>query len=818
MPVAQAPNAIDQHQYIRDLQRHICDLWKAVENLNSERLGLAGRVDGLEHLTYRQQSDWSRSTSPNAVDDLRSRFFAFQESLTAQVRHLQEQLDRHDFQPRLPPAVELEMPMSSHHGPPPPMVDNEMLKTLQTQVSELKEWQQRDLLAAGDSPDPSMELPGPAHDAELGMKASNGEEAKPPRVSEAVQPVHEENFTITSSTWDLLFIAGVGHARPQDTILTMLAALVAGGMQVVFCIIVASMTSESFQKEAPEELLAWRIFSGHNVNNFDHFTQSSLVARVCKMKPFMLTSSTTQVQLKDSFQSALGKAHESPLYAILGEASKVSGTTLCLFCLCMWCVHLLKEVYLIFKTTRALKAIVGPDTILIRHHHTFSIEQISPSRCALIFLFNIIPRCIVVIGLFIFGTLFLAYTVSLSELLLNALALTFISEIDEMLSEAFVPNAVLFVQRHLNPIPLHHHAASQDVVKRSILYRHVDIPVLARYVVLFCTLAATYFIVRVDLDDRLERAYSVLCEFDTDFVWAQDKATGVVLTSNTRPATRDLYESTSPEVRYQIQAVAQRAGMLAHPAVRDKFQDTDLPGPVYHDLANWWPSEERAELDERIEVLENKFKETHDRAPYVIQCRDQDRWRYSGSYYAYMDRTFWNAAREAVGGLPPRSGVNTSAVQGCDHVADLCFTDNEMMRFTTRRLCPETCRCAEPTSGIYRLWGCAPQCVQKLRTARDEWIQNNDCADSANSTSLPDGFVRYFQGVDNLRGFDDWKAEVLQEMADIQGVNFTMKAILNGCSMMANGRGWWEFCKKDHTHDDAYGDVAVYCPRTCGIC
>ena len=127
------------------------------------------------------------------------------------------------------------------------------------------------------------------------------------------------------------------------------------------------------------------------------------------------------------------------------------------------------------------------------------IHSIPPKRCAWMMFVALVQ--FTVLGILMFwGTLWLVNTTDLSELLLNAVALGFITDTDEILFKALVPCIVKGLVSRTEPL--------------SLVTRTRCLP--WRAMVSVCTVATAvvvaHFTTIADVADRLERVNGVLCE------------------------------------------------------------------------------------------------------------------------------------------------------------------------------------------------------------------------------------------------------------------------------------------------------------------
>eukprot|EP00438_Fugacium_kawagutii_P026423 Skav202845 [mRNA] locus=scaffold954:3431:9655:- [translate_table: standard] len=179
--------------------------------------------------------------------------------------------------------------------------------------------------------------------------------------------------------------------------------------------------------------IRWRRWSGHAMSEYSTVSRESLAERVCALDKSLSTSGI-QVLLYENIGKYLKP--EAQGYEVL-----FTGPVLCLVALVCWYLMVAKEAGHALALHRGIMATpVGPTRMDARenpftchvHYRLRAIPKRRKTYSAILLLYRL---AIAVMLLFV-GTYFLVYTVSVTELILNAVALGIILDIDDLLFDA----------------------------------------------------------------------------------------------------------------------------------------------------------------------------------------------------------------------------------------------------------------------------------------------------------------------------------------------------------------------------------------------
>merc|ERR1712136_555561 len=161
-----------------------------------------------------------------------------------------------------------------------------------------------------------------------------------------------------------------------------------------------------------------------------------------------LSTSQSQMMLmeeaRDYFQEALLGVSWGPLLTTIVIA--------------IWSGTMVSQATSLFDLTFALWELTdwrwrgGKTKFAVTLNNNFEINKIAPPRFFWM-MFAVALQTAVIVILFVFGCLWMAKSSSVTELLLNAIALAFITETDELLFITIVPTTLKNLVKKMEPLP-----------------------------------------------------------------------------------------------------------------------------------------------------------------------------------------------------------------------------------------------------------------------------------------------------------------------------------------------------------------------------
>ena len=243
-------------------------------------------------------------------------------------------------------------------------------------------------------------------------------------------------YHFTESVWSAS--AWIGQAPVVESCILSTVLLVNILVQLYFSVLVignmGSYSDVSLADDDLEGFLAWRTGTAHHMAHYDETTNTSLATRVCDSYPGTITA-FDQMQQITTFGLYTGDGSTYDL--------ALAGPGLAMLSVMCWISWVATDVLDNLDFSIALLSNSARETVIETSADWSSCTIVSFSRFAVggLHIFVVLPRLIIACTLFYAGSRFLLFTSSLGDLLLNAIALGFILDMDELLF-AFLPQTV----------------------------------------------------------------------------------------------------------------------------------------------------------------------------------------------------------------------------------------------------------------------------------------------------------------------------------------------------------------------------------------
>ncbi|CAK9069374.1 unnamed protein product [Durusdinium trenchii] len=572
-------------------------------------------------------------------------------------------------------------------------------------------------------------------------------------------------YSFGESTWDLVFFIGTGALGPGGSFQTCLLAVVNVLMQVVFVAIAYfNFTTAEVNDQSVVDATRWRRSSGHSLSTYSELARASLTTRVCSLDK-SLEQSGIQVDLYENIDKYLKAGRE-------GFESYFTGQMLCIVALICWYLMVAKEVSHALALHRSIVATPTGATRIDTRENPFTqvrhyrLRTVAKRRK--VFSFCLFTYRVVSAGLLVFvGTFFLVYTFDVTELILNAVALGIILDIDDLLFDALATTPGRHLVHQLDPLPMPSMPRLRGADAKSVCMS-IFIPALTIFV---------YFTMLGPMVATLEEVSLAMCGGNQDFVWDLDPR-GVVLMSPTPGG--GFTEDTS--IKSLAVDEAQEVGIAL--GVNDTqysiwLQDvTQLSGVAVLTLAE--------SLD-----LNNP------------QCIDLA----SDGYLTYL-----------------RFLLGDATIQGCEDVINDCGSFTRMPEYqldggkgwAARMLCSQTCGCQDPASGQISVQGCPYGAGRPCASteAFQDFKKQGVCIEK-NASSLQAN-PNWVQWINSIRAYGEMSADlagkaealkIAQAMWDY-GCGF-------GAELAAQNVSWGTCFGWNSTFEWEFKTVEAFCPVSC---
>ena len=378
---------------------------------------------------------------------------------------------------------------------------------------------------------------------------------------------------------------------------------------------------------------------------------TSLVSRVCNGDSSLIMSNQ-QATLIGQVNAYLGLTDSQ-----LTPDGLSPGTVLCVLCMFWWCLYLCRELRSILSSVEALWHVPHGPTELVDG----VLSSVSmPRRCLFYTLrFSKAAISCMLLGA---GILWLANTTSVGRLMLNAVALKSLLELDTIVYGAVMPRKFQVSIKKLKPLHIRN-SVLRSQMESLLLVLLFAVAMVLTWSQLVAPLSATM--------QDLKREY---CAGNQDFVVGINDHHGVAV------------------VRPTVQ-----------------FSDDLLSGPVEQEVREYALSSSQTQLlatfNNTRDFERMRLETFATSTTQSLKCDDFDNWFLRGQGDAIPDRYapyWWSAA----------IGLGLPSTSTCADMAAHCHDpDSQLLRM----VCSVTCGCTDPAANAMykvRAQGCLQQCTQ----------------------------------------------------------------------------------------------------------
>ncbi|CAE7526346.1 unnamed protein product [Symbiodinium microadriaticum] len=505
-------------------------------------------------------------------------------------------------------------------------------------------------------------------------------------------------------------------------------------------------------------------------------SQTSLVTRVCDEDSSLLVAST-QAKLLSDINKFLG-IQKTAFEATFDQP----GVTLCMLCIILWilgsivgscqknrnlCVY--RELRNIWLNLQAVLQLPRAQSTEL-HQGTF--RSLSFWRFSIIVMAYML-RAALAIALLVGGTQWLGRTTSIVDLILNAVALNGILDIDEFLFEMAIRDEGVGDRRSSEDFS---DGAHEDPVGD---------PKAFNFTMLLIMLLVPYLVLIVPLTQRMLEVKREMCFGIQNFVVAYNSDVGMA------------YGLMTNEKRF-VNALT-----LAEEAVNEYKFKLDGPWtPVSDELP---PAPNFMQLGLYPQQFEfGRIRKMAEEAAYWPVCWERDVDPYGPAENA---SALVSIAHSRMRAAAFNLGLGTNVTPTCAELRHTCYYPEARM---VRLMCGQTCGCTDPLATPWykqKAEGCAEMCLLQ-RESRMRALPCQDFPQAGAQESWNQFWDDYAQTVSAYYGQDRL------EVGDMSAVSI-MKA--GGCPMLQavpkdpiTGEIW---CLGGA---DIFGPLSYLCPEACG--
>eukprot|EP00929_Paragymnodinium_shiwhaense_P017146 TRINITY_DN12612_c0_g1_i1.p1 TRINITY_DN12612_c0_g1~~TRINITY_DN12612_c0_g1_i1.p1 ORF type:complete len:1512 (+),score=329.51 TRINITY_DN12612_c0_g1_i1:135-4670(+) len=562
-------------------------------------------------------------------------------------------------------------------------------------------------------------------------------------------------YNVSESIWDSLLFAFTGYCKFDVSVAVILVYMLNVMVQATFIYTVwVYMLPDPVAPDVLMALLKFRAGIAHDVNYADRTNMRSMTQQICD---------------EDS------KLHLSGIQAGLFSDVKQfydGAATLVILAQLTWTVTIFSDLQNTYRFVCTLLSIKrGPktkimcdcesmandaDPSLVSTKVVLKLTTISLPRMIILFIFVVIPRIVIAIVLCYVGTKYLGVTVNMGDLLLNAMALAFIIDLDELFFNIFAPRHVQLLVENMEPTPI---LPSARFRKLPGFATFMKLMMVAGYLV------AVWYLIVSPFFTELKQAQDLLCSGNRDFVVAQNLNTGMVYATKSKEdqmitnAEKGVLQLTGlhfNEKSNWVKALKKEDPELVQTVTRNMTYatifSTQKPAPEQISEATY-----SAELFMFLTGLPTMtVKES-----LFLPCRDLEA--------APNPEAAMTMLRTALGqdDIPLCSETNATAKAFWQpHCSNMSLN-------LVRTLCPRTCECDQPIAlvlGAYQHpeFGCPTQCAS-LRSSMETYESKNAATSDTCADYPPGAFSMTSDDFNMAQWFKDYIRTVRDYLMSRQG-------------------------------------------------
>eukprot|EP00927_Polykrikos_kofoidii_P003833 TRINITY_DN1153_c0_g1_i8.p1 TRINITY_DN1153_c0_g1~~TRINITY_DN1153_c0_g1_i8.p1 ORF type:complete len:810 (-),score=82.86 TRINITY_DN1153_c0_g1_i8:36-2465(-) len=600
-------------------------------------------------------------------------------------------------------------------------------------------------------------MAGAATESGFDIDSDTDEDSESDESTETSQFTHAE-YAIEESIWSsVLFIGATPRLGSGGGTVLFVLFFIQISILFVLANVVASNFTENEYANWTDDFHHWRTNFAHSDVYYDSISNKSLATRVCEDSKAM------------AFSSFHGEfIHDLNEYKY--KSKYFGGPTMCCTAVILWLVSIIRELVLTVEALTVWSSLPRSKRTEVFHHEdqSWSLNSVSFLKLAMVWCVCGI-RAVVACCLGYWGSLWLVYTITLPELLLNAVALQFVLDLDEYLFAALAPWSIKKLVSSMRPLRA-----------PKLMYKGIDCRTICSLllVLLFSALVVVYFL--VPFQTNLHELELATCGGTRSFIFRK-----------VPPGVPVTYET------FEDETVLNPTGhALPSAGDYDASEENNLTGWLLEQIILNGTNLPKLTLS-ASEYSTTRFSfsdwstATVEKASryYNPFCQDQlnyDAWSW-----------FW--ARQI------QQTYNSSGTS-CMDIKWACSLDTTLGQ-TTRMMCPHSCRCRDRRFVLSKPeFGCPSSCAARQKA----WlptvqIGNRPCRDIPSATNSL--WAEYLDSISKVSG--KWKLQpIWQEITDVImacGLCSSRSTLLEyGVDPCSDGDDW------------PFTSIAAICPVTCG--
>ena len=461
-----------------------------------------------------------------------------------------------------------------------------------------------------------------------------------------------------------------------------------------------------------------------------------------------------------------------------GLEGMFTGQVLCIVALVCWYLMVAKELSHALALLRGVMAMPTGPTRIDTRENPFSKSIHYRLRCvakrrkvfsAVLFAYRLLAAAVLVFV----GTFFLVYTVSVTELILNAVALGIILDIDDLLFDALATTPGRHLVHQLDPLPMPSLPRLRGADAKSVSMS-IGIPLLT--IIVYISMLDPFV-------GTLQAVSEAMCGGNLGFVWQVDKRRIVLMA----PTSGGGWEDQDETKIYAVQE-GERIGFGLE-------KDETKYGLWLQDVSSLGDLTVLS-LAESIDLFNPDCGDLGDTEPML-------------NYLRFF--------------------LQNDSVQGCADAAKFCTSITSLPDYgvddgkgwATRMLCSATCGCQTPAGDNIFVQGCPYGSGRACQESESflAFRQNTACVEQ-NASSLRN-YAPWVRWIDALQTYGNLSANLSANLKGKEEALLIAQAMWDhGCGFQANltaeNISWGSCFGWNSSFEWEFKTLEAFCPVSCG--
>eukprot|EP00928_Gymnodinium_smaydae_P052631 TRINITY_DN3666_c0_g1_i1.p1 TRINITY_DN3666_c0_g1~~TRINITY_DN3666_c0_g1_i1.p1 ORF type:complete len:777 (-),score=131.38 TRINITY_DN3666_c0_g1_i1:237-2567(-) len=384
--------------------------------------------------------------------------------------------------------------------------------------------------ATGAAPEPApSRLPVLAPGGEMDNAKENEQEEKEATEEDILA---DEGIQLEASAWDSILLVGLkreggnrllSHFQVCVAIIIFLFALIT---QVIFVVVVSTTMAESpINDEAKFGVVEQRLLQNHKFGLMNMRNVQTRTADLCNGNVF------------NSLNNFYGDVDQyiNPSEIWEGSGIYVGGITVASLAILIWILSMTQELRRIFELGYGIVMLPlnksGDNQVVTdEKEDVYVISRLSLLHKALLLTFVLVPRLVIASMLLRSGSIYLADTLAVSDMILNACALEIVKDVDEYIFEAIMSHKV----RELVENTRLQCKAASDSLRAAV---EENLPVILRLLFVIIAFVVVFQTSLSEFAKHVRHFQDWTCANDLNFAWETHPVSGMPMFTDVSPST-----------------------------------------------------------------------------------------------------------------------------------------------------------------------------------------------------------------------------------------------------------------------------------------